>query len=273
MTKPPPGPDTFSARPITIAPSPIVAASPIVIDNTLPPLVMIPARGGSKGIPGKNLQPVAGVPLLARSVRAALAARSVGAIWVSSDDATIGRCAEGEGAGWLQRPARLAGDQASSEAALLDGLAQLGRQGPLPELFVFLQCTSPFTTGSQIDGVVQALLASTANMAFSVVPWHGFLWRHDENGQGIGVNHDASLPRQRRQDLAPTYLETGAIYVIRTAPFLEQGNRFIHPTLPVPIQALAPEIDSPEDLRLCEQLAPLLDQARSAADQHPDNET
>jgi N-acylneuraminate cytidylyltransferase len=232
------------------------------IDDTLRPIALIPARGGSKGIPGKNLQPVGGVPLVVRSVQAALSAECLGGVWVSSDDEQIGQLAEQAGAGWLRRPGELAGDQASSETALIHALQQLATQGPLPPLFVFLQCTSPFTTGAQIDAVVSALTASTAKMAFSVVPWQGFLWRHDALGHGLGVNHDASQPRQRRQDLSPTYLETGAIYAIRTDGFLAAGSRFVQPTLPVPLEGMAPEIDTPEDLNLCESLAPLLGGAR-----------
>ncbi len=232
------------------------------IDHTLRPIALIPARGGSKGIPGKNLQPVAGVPLVVRSVQAASSASCLGAIWVSSDDPAIGALAEQEGAGWLRRPCEISGDLASSESAMLHALRLLAEREPLPPLFVFLQCTSPFTTGRQIDAVVDALHHSDANMAFSVMPWHGFLWRQDAQGHGIGVNHDASQPRQRRQELPPTYLETGAIYAIRTQPFLESGTRFVQPTLPVPLDSLAPEIDTPEDLKLCERLAPLLEGAR-----------
>lgn len=235
------------------------------IDPALPPLALIPARGGSKGLPGKNLRPVGEVPLLARTVRAARAAASLGPVWVSSDDDAIGALAEQEGAGWLRRPADLAGDAASSEAALLHALQSLETRGPLPALFVFLQCTSPFTQGQQIDAVVRRLQASDAAMAFSVTPWHGFLWGLDGRGHGVGVNHDPSLPRPRRQDLAPTYLETGAIYAIRTLPFLAQGSRFVAPTLPVPINAPAPEIDTADDLALCRQLAPLLDRLDGAS--------
>ncbi len=229
------------------------------IDSDLPALALIPARGGSKGVPGKNLRSVGDVALLARTVRASRAAHSIGPVWVSSDDTAIGALAEREGAGWLRRPADLAGDRASSEQALLHALHALAQRGPLPGLFVFLQCTSPFTRPEHIDAVVEQLQASDAAMAFSVVPWHGFLWGRDGSGHGVGVNHDPSLPRPRRQDLPPTYLETGAIYAIRMGPFLEQGTRFVLPTLPVPIDAPAPEIDSAEDLALCRQLAPLLD--------------
>jgi CMP-N-acetylneuraminic acid synthetase len=238
------------------------------IDDTLRPIALIPARGGSKGIRGKNLRPVAGVPLVVRSVRAARSAECLEGVWVSSDDAQIGQLAKQAGAGWLRRPGELAGDQASSETALTHALQQLAERGPLPPLFVFLQCTSPFTTGAQIDAVVAALMASEANMAFSVMPWHGFLWRHDAGGHGVGVNHDFSQPRQRRQDLNPTYLETGAIYAIRTGEFLKTGNRFVPPTLPVPVEGMAPEIDTLEDLNLCESLAPLLEGARQTPSIH-----
>jgi CMP-N-acetylneuraminic acid synthetase len=238
------------------------------IDNALGAIALIPARGGSKGVPGKNLRPVAGVPLVVRSVQAARHATCLDGVWVSSDDPQIGQLAEQAGAGWLRRPDDLAGDQASSETALLHGLQHLAARGPLPPLFVFLQCTSPFTTGAQIDAVIEALKDSEANMAFSVVPWHGFLWQHDADGFGVGVNHDANQARQRRQDLSPTYLETGAIYAIRTRGFLETGSRFVHPVLPVPLEGMAPEIDTIEDLNLCERLAPFLEDARQPASFH-----
>lgn len=222
-------------------------------------LALIPARGGSKGVPGKNLRQVGGRSLLRRCVEAAQAASRVQRVLVSTDDGAIAAEARASGAAVVDRPAELAGDQASSESALTHALTTLAAAGSLPDLVVFLQCTSPFTRGRQIDRVVEALVASEAAMAFAVVPWHGFLWRCDALGRGVGVNHDPDQPRQRRQDLEPVYLETGSIYVIRTAPFLAAGHRFISPRLPVPITGPAPEVDSPFDLELAECLAPLLD--------------
>ena len=108
-------------------------------------LALIPARGGSKGIPGKNLQTVGGVPLVCRSIRAALASNGVGRVVVSTDDEAIAAAAETEGAEVIQRPAEIAGDTASSESALLHALDVLEKQGPLEAEMVFLQCTSPFT--------------------------------------------------------------------------------------------------------------------------------
>ena len=85
-------------------------------------LALIPARGGSKGIPGKNLQEVGGVPLVGRSVQAALASTRVSRVLVSTDDDAIAAAAHSHGAEVVRRPEHLAGDTASSESALLHAL-------------------------------------------------------------------------------------------------------------------------------------------------------
>ena len=214
-------------------------------------LALIPARGGSKGIPGKNLQEVGGVPLVCRSIRAAQASTGVGRVVVSTDDDTIAAAAEREGAGVIRRPATIAGDTASSESALLHALDTLEEQGPLERDLVFLQCTSPFTTGADIDAVLAALRQNGCNSSFAVTPWHGFLWRAD----GRGINHDPDQPRQRRQDLEPAFLETGAIYAIDVAAFRRCGSRFCPPRAPVVLESVGPEIDTPDDLDLCRSIA------------------
>ena len=211
---------------------------------------MIPARGGSKGIPGKNLQPVGGVPLIGRTVAAARASARVGRVVVSTDDDAIAAVAEEHGAEVVRRPAAIAGDTASSESALLHALDVLEQQGPLPERLVFLQCTSPFTHAAQIDRVLAALDTPGINSSFAVAPWHGFLWRSD----GRGINHDPQQPRQRRQDLEPSFLETGAIYAMATASFQANGSRFCAPWQPVVIDDSGPEIDTPADLALCRNM-------------------
>jgi len=214
-------------------------------------LALIPARGGSKGIPGKNLQEVEGVSLVGRSVQAALASTRVSRVVVSTDDDAIAAAARSHGAEVVRRPEHLAGDTASSESALLHALEQLAMDGPLPPQLVFLQCTSPFTSGEQIDQVLAALDAPAVNSSFAVAAWHGFLWR----GDGRGINHDPLLPRQRRQDLEPAYLETGAIYAMDMAAFRDSGSRFCPPWQPVVLEHPGPEIDTPSDLALCRALA------------------
>ena len=214
-------------------------------------LALIPARGGSKGIPGKNLQVVDGVPLICRSIRAAKSSRRVGRVLVTTDDEAIATASEREGASVIRRPDEIAGDTASSESALLHALEVLEHQGPLEAEMVFLQCTSPFTTGVQIDSVLEALSDENCNSSFAVTAWHGFLWRAD----GRGINHNPEQPRQRRQDLEPAFLETGAIYAMNVAAFKRYGTRFCHPTKPVVLEQVGIEIDTPDDLALCRSIA------------------
>ena len=214
-------------------------------------LALIPARGGSKGIAQKNLQIVGGIPLVSRCVHAALSSQRITRVVVTTDDAGIELAAVDAGAQVVRRPADISGDLASSESALLHALTELERRGALESTLVFLQCTSPFTSGQQIDRVLAALDQPELNSSFAVRPWHGFLWRAD----GAGINHDPSLPRQRRQDLQPAYLETGAIYAMRTAPFRRTGSRFCAPWQPVVLPDSGPEIDTPDDLALCRSLA------------------
>lgn len=224
---------------------------------------LILARGGSKGVPGKNLRLVGGVALLARSIRAARAAQGVSGVWVSTDDAAIAALARAEGAGVIDRPAALSGDTASSEVGWLHALPVL--QAALPGLtrLVFLQCTSPFTTGADIDTVLAKMAYSGADCALSVVPDHGFLWHEGADGFGHGTNHDHTLARPRRQDLPPAWLENGAIYAVDMARFVAVGRRFCGKVALVPVDHPPLEIDSFADLDLANMIA--AQRARPAA--------
>ncbi len=214
---------------------------------------VIPARGGSKGVPGKNLARVGGVPLVVRAVRAARLARSVEGVLVSTDDAEIAAAAREAGARIVVRPEELGGDTATSESALLHALSQLAER---PEVTVFLQCTSPFVDPADLDAAVRQVLDGESDVVFSALESHEFQWT--EGAEGVkGVGHSASF-RPRRQDRAPHYRETGGFYVMRTDGLLEHGHRFfgrigVHA---VP-SAHAVEIDTPADLDLARALAPL----------------
>ncbi|WP_415089218.1 cytidylyltransferase domain-containing protein [Micropruina sp.] len=226
-------------------------------------LVVIPARGGSRGVPGKNVAPVGGVPLVARAVHAALAS-GVGAVTVSTDDDRIADAASVAGASVTRRPDALAGDAASSESALLHALDEhRERTGHDAEVLVMVQCTSPFLTASEIADCVAAVEAG-ADSAFTAAPSHGFLWQRDGSGDAVGVNHDKTT-RPRRQDRTPEFLETGAVYAMRVDGFRRSGHRFFGRTVLIetdPARVL--EIDEPDDLERSRLLAPLLDAGTSA---------
>jgi N-acylneuraminate cytidylyltransferase len=216
-------------------------------------LAVIPARGGSKGIPGKNLRPVGGAPLIVHTLRAARAARHVNRIVVSTDSAEIAAVARAEGADVVLRPADISGDTASSESALLHVLAELSRtENYQPDYLVFLQCTSPLTTGGDIDGTVGTLVREKADTALAVAPFHYFLWQRDASGAATGINHDKSR-RLLRQERESQFVETGAVYVMHAAGFLQHRHRFFGRT----VMHVTPadrclEIDEPKDLLVAE---------------------
>jgi len=248
-------------------------------------LAVIPARGGSKGVPGKNLAPVGGIPLVTRAVRACTGARRVTAVVVSTDDPSIAEVARTAGAEVVLRPQAIAGDTATSEAAVLHAMdAHAAMSGTPADVVLLVQCTSPFITSEEIDGVVAAVTEEGADTAHTVAPFHGFVWRDATDADadaadadateadasagtadvpaaagGVGVNHDKAT-RPRRQDRPQDLLETGAAYGMRAAGFRAAGHRFFGRTALVrtdPARVL--EIDEPADLERARALAPLLD--------------
>ncbi|MFE4859309.1 cytidylyltransferase domain-containing protein [Streptomyces sp. NPDC056670] len=218
-------------------------------------LAVIPARGGSKGVPGKNLASVAGVPLVVRAVLACRAARHVTDVVVSTDDPAIAAAARSAGADVVVRPAGISGDTATSEAAVLHTLDA----HPDTRVVLLVQCTSPFLTREDVEGVAAAVLEDGAETAVTVAPFHGFLWREDELGGGQGMGHDKSF-RPRRQDRPQDFLETGAAYAMDAAGFRTHKHRFFGRTALVrtdPARVL--EIDEAHDLERARALAPVLD--------------
>src|SRR6187402_3673121 len=114
-------------------------------------VAIIPARGGSKGVPGKNLRRVGGVPLIVRAVIAARSCLAIDRVVVSTDDAGIATAARSAEAEVVDRPAVIAGDTASSESALLHTMQELDEQ---PDIVVFIQATSPFIRPTDLDEAI-----------------------------------------------------------------------------------------------------------------------
>ncbi|WP_395638395.1 cytidylyltransferase domain-containing protein [Pseudolysinimonas sp.] len=220
-------------------------------------VAVIPARGGSKGVPGKNLRRVGGIPLVARAVAAARDASRVDRVVVSTDDAEIAAVAREWGAEVVDRPADLSGDTASSESALLHALDVLGGHGIEAGILVFLQATSPFIDAADLDDAIGRVAEGPEDVVFSAAQAWGFLWRHGAEGM-TGVNHDPAA-RPRRQDREPEYLETGAFYVLDAAGFRVARHRFFGRTgVAVVEERHALEIDTEEQLRIATAIAPLV---------------
>ncbi len=223
-------------------------------------VAIIPARGGSKGVPGKNLRRVGGVSLVERAVLVCLEAGRIDRVYVTTDDPDIAAAATHAGAEVITRPAALAGDTASSESALLHALDQVSQAGLEPQVMVFVQATSPFIDPATLDLGVELVLTDQADSVFSALPSHEFLWRNT-TADGLplvaGQNHDAAF-RPRRQDRQPDYRETGAFYVMDVAGFRAREHRFFGRVAPVAVSALtAVDVDTLPELLMADAMSGL----------------
>ncbi len=187
-------------------------------------IAIIPARGGSKGIPRKNILSFQGKPLLGHTVEQARRARTVNRVVVSTDDSEIASTAQHYGAEVVWRPIEISDDTATSESVLLYTLEHLREAGGChPDLIVFLQCTSPIRRSVDIDRAVQKLIDDGADSLLSVIPSHCFLWQIAD-GKPRSVNYDHQN-RPRRQDLQKQYVENGSIYVFKPWVLHQFKNR------------------------------------------------
>lgn len=225
--------------------------------QTMRTVAIIPARGGSKGIPRKNLQRVGGVPLIERAVRTASATAQIDLVVVSTDDDEIAAVSLAAGAEVVRRPPEISGDTASSESAILHALDRLQQRGEQIGVVAFLQATSPFIPGDALGRAVEGVRSGDADSVFSAHQTYGFLWRRNEVGAAQAINHDASH-RPRRQDREPHHLETGAFYVFRADGFRDSGHRFFGRIRIAEVpEWTAIEIDDEHQLRIARALAAL----------------
>jgi YrbI family 3-deoxy-D-manno-octulosonate 8-phosphate phosphatase len=221
-------------------------------------VAIIPARGGSVGIPRKNLAVVHGSSLIARAVHAARAAAGIDLVAVSTDDAEIAAEALAAGAVVIDRPAALAGPESASESALLHALDSLELTHGRVDVVAFVQATSPFHDSAALGRAVARVRKGSADVVIAVTPTYEFLWRQGEDGL-VAVNHD-STSRARRQDRSPDLRETGAFYVMRASGLRASGNRFFGR---IGAEEVAPwsaiEVDEPSDLEVARALAGIIE--------------
>jgi len=215
-------------------------------------LAIIPARGGSKGIPRKNLRLLRGRPLLAYSIGHALAAKEITRTVVSTDDAEISEVARASGAEVVQRPADISGDSASSESALLHVLQHLrDRENYEPQLVVFLQPTSPIRKAGDLDKAIRKLREEEADSLFSATLLDRFAWRV-EGSAARPLNYDPAH-RPMRQVAPLDVMETGSFYIFK--PWvLHQTKTRLGGRISVYMTGFAEslQVDEPQDLTTIE---------------------
>lgn len=216
-------------------------------------LAIILARGGSKGIPKKNIMGLAGRPLIAWSIEQAKNSQLVDIVFVSTDDNEIAGISQECGAQTIRRPAELATDSSSSEEALLHAIDFIEGERKIEiGIIVFLQATSPLRQKDDIDNAIRQYGASRADSLFSCAKLRDhFIWKK-ENGGYCSINYDYRN-RKPRQVIEPQYLENGSIYIFRPEIFKKLHNR-LGGKIAVYEMPLwqSFQIDSPDDIGICE---------------------
>ena len=215
-------------------------------------VAIIPARGGSKGIPRKNLIDICGKPLFAWSILQARNAAEIDSVWVTSDDDEILSVAAAYGARPILRPPEISGDTATSESAWLHALDAIEAQGVKIDLVVAMQATSPLREPSDLDGGIRALREHGNDSLRSVTEVEDFFtWRICADGGAEAVNYDY-CNRKRRQQIEKRYLENGSFYVFRPEQLRRDNSRLGGRIgLFVMSRFKMFQIDNPEDIDLC----------------------
>lgn len=218
-------------------------------------LCVIPVRGGSKGVPGKNARLVAGKPLVAWSIEQALAAGLD--VLVSTDDEELAEIARGAGADVpFLRPAELAQDTTPTEPVIEHAIAHRVAEGRRPDAVMLLQATSPVRLAGTIERAVREFEETGVDSLVGVVAQTPFFWHPADSGSATAEYDPAARPR--RQDLTAEdyfYKETGSLYLTRTEIYERERNRIGGRVgLFVMDEAEGVDIDTLVDLRIAEQV-------------------
>jgi CMP-N,N'-diacetyllegionaminic acid synthase len=217
---------------------------------------IILARGGSKRLPGKNIRPLRGKPLIAYTIEAAQGAKFLSRTIVSTDDANIARTAASYGAEVpFLRPAELATDTSPPIAALTHAVDWLEQSDAPVHAVVILQATSPLRRSEHIDGAIaqfRSTSVDTVTAVTSAAAHPYWCWRSvDERIEPYFSIAHMEMPRQ---ELPPAYIETGAIYVVRRellAQGMLYGSRVAGYVMD---QADSVDIDTLDDFKFADHL-------------------
>lgn len=217
-------------------------------------IVIVPARGGSKRIPLKNIAPLAGRPLLAHTLDTVRDIGLLPDLVVTTDSGAVACVAAAGGARVVMRPAELANDTASTEVALLHALDVLAAEGRHDDWVMTLPPTSPFRAGRTIRAFAQMAeeLPEDIDCLMSVTESRGDYWRCLPDGGFQRLFPEA--PR-RQQDREPLFEENSAIYVTRVNVLRATGSILGRSVRALPIPPLeALDINTPDNLVLAEAL-------------------
>lgn len=217
------------------------------------------ARGGSKGVPGKNIRPLAGKPLIAYAIESLRGSRYMNRIIVSTDDEKIARVAMDCGAEVpFMRPAELAQDGSSELLAWQHALTQAGNEGRMPDIFVSAPATSPMREPDDIDGAVEMLIDTGCDLVLGVSPSSRNpcfnMVSRDENGR-VKIVMTPAPKVVRRQDAPPVFDITTVVYAAK-AEYVNRCKSILDGDVRSVIipEERALDIDTPLDFEFAEFL-------------------
>ncbi|HAU1322139.1 TPA: acylneuraminate cytidylyltransferase family protein [Legionella pneumophila] len=219
-------------------------------------LAIIPARGGSKRLPRKNILNLRGKPLLVHTILAARHCDLITDVVVSTEDDLICEIALDAGVSVINRPLELAGDKVSNEFVVKHVIETFSETNYFPDYIVLLQPTSPLRTDFHLQQCLAQFLASEMKSVMSVCK----VEHHP--GKCVRIKDNEVLPftciedvERRTQDLEEVYRQNGAIYALKTTDFLEQLKFYQTPCLPyVMSMEDSIDVDNKLDLQFCEFL-------------------
>lgn len=222
-------------------------------------LGIVPARGGSKGIPGKNVRLLGGKPLLVHTAEAALAARRLSRVVLTTDDEGIAEVGRGCGLEVpFLRPAELAKDDTPTLPVLQHAVAELEKTGDRFDAVCLLQPTSPFRRAGDIDGCIELLETEGLDAVVSVLPVppeHNPHWVYFRDGDGLlrlATGEDQPIPR--RQELPPAFHRDGSVYVTRRDVLMEGNSLYGRRLGGYLADSRSVNLDTPADWERAERL-------------------
>jgi len=219
-------------------------------------LAVIPARGGSKRVPRKNVRPFAGKPVIVWSIEAAIAAGAFEHVIVSTDDQEIADVARAAGASVpFLRPAELADDHTGTRPVMRHAVTAFAELHGLPDTVLCLYPAAPFVTAAHLREAV-ALLAERADVdvVMPVAEFPSTIWRALGIDDGRLKRHFPEHGAARSQDLPPAYYDAGQWYLARGPVWTGSERRFVTGALPLVVPPhLAHDINTPADWERAER--------------------